>query len=102
MTFFAFPIQEKKNEFMFFLVYSKVLHTFLFIVTGQNTITVAVVHSVTEYMWLVQWTVVGQIVVTNKTNKTYSMLELTNPLSVLQPFCLRGLIVKIMPFIYGN
>lgn len=85
-----------------FLVSSKVVHAFLFIVTGQNTITVAVVHSLTEYMWLVQWTVVGQIVVANKTNKTYSMLELTNPLSVLQPFCVRGLIVKIMPFIYGN
>jgi len=45
---------------------------------------------------------VGQIVVTNKTNKTSSMLKLTNPLSVLQPFYLCGLIVKIMPFIYGN
>jgi len=87
---------------MLFLVYSKVLHTFLFIVTHQNTITVAVAHSTTKYREVVQWTVVGQIVVTNKTNRTYSMLEPSNPLSVLQPFCLRGLIVKIMPFIYGN
>lgn len=37
---------------------------------------------------------------TNKANKTYSLLELTNPLLVLQPLCLYGLIVKIMPFIY--
>lgn len=55
-----------------------------------------------QCMWLTQLIVVGQTVVTNKANKTYSMLELTNPLSVLQPLCLCGLIVKIMPFIYGN
>lgn len=82
------------------MLFLKVVHTFLFIVSGQNT--VADIRSITEYMWLVQWTVVGQIVMTNNPNKTYSMLKLTNPLSVLQPFCLRGLIVQIMLFIYGN
>lgn len=59
-------------------------------------------HSSLQSMWLPQLIVVGQTVVTNKANKPYSMLELTNPLSVLQPLCLCGLIVKIMPFIYGN
>lgn len=47
--FFLFS-ELKKNEVVMFLVSSKVVHAFLFIVTGQNTITVAVVHSLTEYM----------------------------------------------------
>ena len=55
-----------------------------------------------QCVWLAQLIVVGQTVVTNEANKTYSVLELTNPLSVLQPLCLCALIVKIMPFIYGN
>ena len=55
-----------------------------------------------QCVWLTQLIVVGQTVVTNEANKTYSVLELTNPLSVLQPLCLCALIVKIMPFIYGN
>ena len=59
-------------------------------------------HPSLQCVWLTQLIVVGQTVVTNKANKTYSVLELTNPLSVLQPLCLCGLVVKIMPFIYGN
>lgn len=55
-----------------------------------------------QCMLLTPLIVVGQTLETNKAKKSYSMLDPTNPLSVLQPLCLCGLIVKIMPFIYRD